>query len=138
MSQAKKSIASVFGTDSSLETEGIKLDYGDYGAVWVARAGGKNKAFSDAMERRLRPYRSGIQLGTVDNEVVEKITRECFAEFVVLDWDFVDENGEPIPYSPEKCAELFEQYPDFFNEIMQQAQRVVNFVRETREHDGKS
>lgn len=134
---ASKPISDIFGTNASLEVDGIWVDYGEHGRFRVARAGGKNKAFRNLMEKRLRPYRAAMSMGTMDDTVVERITRECFAEAVVLDWELVDGDEQPITFTREKCVELFEEYPDLFLDIMQQAQMVVNFVEETREADAK-
>lgn len=134
---ATKPIASFFKTSANLETEGIWIDYGDYGRFLVARAGGKNKAFRNLMDQRLRPYRSALKMGLVDDSVIEKITRESFAEAVVLDWELVDESNQPIPYSAEACSKLFEDCPDLFEDVLNQAQTVANFVEETRVEDAK-
>ena len=144
---ATKPLNGIFGTSASLETEGIWIDYGEYGRIKVARAGGKNKAFKNLMERSLRPYRSAMNMGTMDDAVLERITRENFAEAVVLDWDIVEEGpidettGKPtlvpVPFSREACVKIFEALPDLFLDIMQQAQTVVNFVEASREIDAK-
>lgn len=134
---AEKSIFDLFSTNVQFETDGIWIDYGSYGRVKIARAGGKNRAFRSLMERRLRPYRSAMNMGTMDEQVLERITRECFAETVVLDWEFLGPDGEPLPFSKEKCVELFEALPDFFTEVVNESQRVVNFVEQSREHDAK-
>lgn len=138
---ALKPIGAVFGTNASLETDGIWIDYGEYGKFKIARAGGKNQAFTNRMEREMRPYRAGIRMGTIDDGVIENISRRVFAETVVLDWEIADydESGEvvPVPFSVDKCVELFSKYPDLFRDILQQSQQVVNFVEETRAHDGK-
>lgn len=134
---AAKPISGIFGTNASLETDGIWVDYGEHGRFLVARAGGKNKAFRNLMEKRLRPYRAAMSMGTMDDSVVERITRECFAEAVVLNWELVDANGDAIEFTREKCVDLFEELPDLFIDIMQQAQMVVNFVEATRAEDAK-
>jgi len=139
---ASKPLNSLFGTSASLETDGIWIEYGEYGRFRCARAGGKNKAFRNLMERKLRPYRSAINMGTMDESILEKITHECFAEAVVLEWDIVEENdlGEivAIPFSREKCVELFKALPDLFEDLLKQTQTVINFVEESRADDAKS
>lgn len=135
---ATKSIEDLFLTDRTLETEGIEITYGDHGSFFVARAGGANKAFNTLMQKRLRPYRTAMQMGTMDDAVLEKIVRECFAEKVVLGWDIVDSEGKAIPFTKEKCVELFNKLPDLFADLMEQAQRVANFVQEQRNEDAKS
>ncbi len=132
-----KPISALFGTNASLETEGLWIDYGDYGRFLIARAGGANKKFKNLFERKIRPYRAAINMGTLDDAVAERIMRESFAEAVVIDWELVNEDGDPFPFSAEKCCEIFEENPDLFTDLQQQAQMVANFVKETRELDAK-
>ena len=135
---ATKSIEDLFKTDSSLETEGIEIKYGEHGSFFIARAGGANKAFNALMTKKLRPYRTAMQMGTMDDSVLESVVRECFAEKVVLGWDLVDSEGNAIPFSKQKCVELFNNLPDLFTDLMQESQRVANFVQSAREEDAKN
>ncbi len=134
---AQKPISALFGTNATLETEGIWIDYGDYGRFLIARAGGQNKKFRNLFEKKIRPYRAAINMGTLDDAVAERIMREAFAETVVLDWDLVDEDGDPYPFSAESCVSLLEENPDLFTDLQQQSQMVANFLQDTREADAK-
>ncbi len=134
---AVKPISALFGTNATLETEGIWIDYGDYGKFLVARAGGQNKKFRNLFEKKIRPYRAAINMGTLDDAVAERIMRESFAEAVVLEWDLVDADGKSVPFTVENCIELLESNPDLFTDLQQQSQMVANFIQDTREMDAK-
>lgn len=134
---ATKPLSGIFKTNATFETSGIWIDYGEYGRFRIARSGGENRAFRNLVQQRLRPYRAGINMGTIGDDVIESVMRECFAEAIVLDWEIVDEDGKPIPFSREKCIDVFKEYPDLFADIVQQSQLVVNFLDETRKADGK-
>jgi len=132
-----KPISSIFKTDPTLETKGIWVDYGESGRFLIARSGGRNRAFRNLMEQRIKPFRAAMNAGASSDEAVERTTRKVFSETVVLDWEQVDELGESIPFTPDACYKLFEELPDLFLDIMQQSQMIVNFVEETREADAK-
>ena len=134
---AQKPISALFGTNATLETDGIWIDYGDYGKFLIARAGGQNKKFRNMFEKKIRPYRAAINMGTLDDAVAERIMREAFAETVVLGWDLVGDDGEPFPFSVEHCITLLETNPDLFTDLQQQSQMVANFIQDTRELDAK-
>lgn len=134
-----KSIASLFRTDAALETEGINVDYGEYGSFKIARAGGKNQAFQNMMDRLMQPHRGQMRVsgGKIDDSIMESIMRKCFANTVILDWSLTDEEGQAIPFTPERCEQLLEDLPDLFLDLIKVAQDRTNFLAEVRAADAK-
>jgi len=131
-------IHSVFSTDQGLEKAGITIDYGDF-QVRIARAGGANKEFSKLLDRLTKPYRRAIDTGTIDLKIAERIEHEVYARSVILGWEGVtDSKDKPIKFTPEACMQLFEDLPDFFIDIRQQAQTVVLFRAEVQEGAAKN
>lgn len=143
MTEAKQSIYGAFLTDAALEKTGIWLDYGQF-RVRIGRQGGANKAFARILEARTKPYQRAIKTETIEPAMVEKIIREVFAEAVVLDWETKNEVGEwtkkiefkdgtsgnPIPAN---YVRVFEEIPDLFADIQEQATKVSNFRQAVRE-----
>lgn len=129
-----------YKSDETLESQGIVLNYGKDGKFIVARAGGANKKFAKALEARGRPYRRQIENGTVNNEVLENLLREVFVETVILGWEGVkdQQTGEDIPFSKENCLALFEQVPNLFVDLREQATLFANFRAESIEEDAKN
>lgn len=137
-----------FKTDEALETDGIWIEYGvtDTGQpirIKIARAGGRNTAFSKALERATRPYRKAIQTGTLDNKTADNLYKDVFAETVVLDWINVeDQDGQPMDFKKENVVKLFNDLPDLFNDLREQAANVALFREEVLEgalgNSGKS
>ena len=68
-----------FGSDKSLELDGILLNFGDF-RFRVARAGGTNHAFRRMLQARLKPYRFQMDNDTMDDSVSESVMRQCYAE----------------------------------------------------------
>lgn len=125
------SIFRQFQTSAKHETEGVWLDYGpDSGRVRVARAGGNNKNYLRAMEKLTRKYKRQLQLDVLSREVQEKIMREVTADTIVTDWEIKGHDGEPIPGDRASIVKTFEELPDFFNDVLTQAQNTALF----REH----
>lgn len=128
-----------FTTDNKLEREGILLEYGNASngqpiTIRVARAGGSNAQYQKRMEALVKPYRRQIQTETIDPKQVEKLIRQVYAETVVLGWENVeDADGKPMPFTRENCLKLFEDLPDLFADIQEQAQRAALYRTEIRE-----
>ena len=126
------SLYDAFKTDASAEQDGIILDFGDF-TVKIARAGGENKKFQKALRRRLDKHKRAIQFEALPEDVALRVLAECYADAVVLGWEnIVDEIGEEIPYSREKCVELLMELPEFFAAIRAEAEKVSNFLTAKR------
>ena len=135
------SLYKLFKTDENLETDGIWLEYGQTEKgepvrIKIARAGGHNSSFSKALEKATRPYRKAIQTGMLDNKTADKLYKEVFADTVVLDWINVEgPDGKPMEFKRENVLKLFEDLPDLFADLREQANHVALFRDEVREAD---
>lgn len=137
-----------FKTDEALETDGIWIEYGTTEAgqpirIKIARAGGRNTAFSKALERTTRPYRKAIQTGMLDNKTADNLYKDVFAETVVLDWINVEgPDGQLLEFKKENVVKLFNDLPDLFNDLREQAANAALFREEVLEgalgNSGKS
>ncbi len=135
---SSKSLYEIFQTDPKLEKDGIELAYGP--AVFViARAGGANEKFKRCMERKLRPYRSQINMNTMDDDVANRLLAEAYAESVILGWEGVtDREGITIEFTQEACVQLMVELPDLFSDLQTESQRVSNYNMEIRKVDAKT
>ena len=135
------SLYKLFKTNENLETDGIWLEYGQTEKgepvrIKIARAGGNNSAFSKALEKATRPYRKAIQTGMLDNKTADKLYKDVFADTVVLDWINVEgPDGKPMEFKRENVLKLFEDLPDLFADLREQANNVALFREEVREVD---
>ena len=135
------SLYKLFKTNENLETDGIWLEYGQTAdgkpiRIKIARAGGHNSAFSKALEKATRPYRKAIQTGMLDNKTADKLYKDVFADTVVLDWINVEgPDGKPMEFQRENVLKLFEDLPDLFADLREQANNVALFRDEVREAD---
>lgn len=138
------SLYSKFETDRSLEKQGIILDYGPNSKdqpiqIKIARAGGANDAYLKRMEAKAKPHRRQIQHETVERAVLESLVKEVYAETVVLSWEGVeDRDGKELPFSKENCIKLFNDLPELYADIQEQAQSAALFRLSVREADAKN
>ena len=130
------SLYSKFLMSEDAEQKGIELDYGEGTIIRVARAGGSNKRYQKALERVSRKYKRQLQLDILSTAESNAIMKEVFAETVVLSWEGVtDLEGKAIPFSKAACLKLFDDLPDLFNDVQEQASNQAIFREDIREAD---
>lgn len=138
------SLYAQFKTDKSIENDGVILEYGFNSKkkpieIRIARAGGANVRYSKLLESKIKPYRRQIQNDTLDNDVADKITKEVYAQAVVLGWSGVeDENNVEMEFNVANCVKLFTDLPDLWRDIQEQATKVALFRAEVLEADAKN
>ena len=126
------SIYSTFETDAASEADGIKLDFGDFSFV-VARAGGANKKFEQALKKRLDRYKRMIDFDALPEATARKAMIEVYAETVVLGWDGVTGPDEqPIAFSRDACVKLFTELPGLFDVVREESGKLSNFLAKNR------
>jgi hypothetical protein len=143
-----------FATDQTLETKGIVIDYGD-DRIRIARAGGGNKAFVRLLEAKTKPLRRAIAVGALDNDRSLVIMREIYADTIILGWEVnvgtmtipewksgirpsdagveAKDDNELLPVNKENILKVFNNLPDLFIDIQQQASAGALFRAEINE-----
>ena len=132
-----------FGTNKKKEDAGVWIDYGNYG-FQVRRLGSSNKRFVKMMETEMRPHKTLIKRNKMDDATADAISRKVFASTVLVNWRRaeVDKDGERTgwkigamltadgkdqAFTVDNAIELFEQLPDLFDELYQQATDFSTF-----------
>jgi hypothetical protein len=139
-------IYKMFGTDKELETDGIVLNYSDVFWLKVARAGGSNERYKQALTEVTKPYRRAIQTETLLPHMGEKLMRETAAKGLVLAWGsakFGDgkmpaSTGEAMDFTVENVIRFFEDLPDVFLDVQEQAGKAGLFRQAVLEADAKN
>lgn len=134
----------IFQTDEDLEVSGIWIDYGDF-RIKIASAGQGNKKYVRYAERALKPVRRAMQAGALSNERSLAIMSDIFAKTIVLDWQVKVEgawksgiegpNGEILPFNEDAVRQVFEDLPNLFIDIQEQANSIANFRKMEVEED---
>lgn len=135
------SIYNLYETDKKSEFDGVLVPVGKDKTgrdtlVRIARAGPSNPRYQRVLESKTKKYRRLIQNDLLDTSVADGVMMEVFAETVVLGWENMeDRDGNVLPYSRENCLRLFQELPDFFYDIREQATKSALFRREALEKE---
>jgi hypothetical protein len=134
-----------FQTDTSLESQGIWVDYGDF-RVRLARSGGGNKKFEKTMAALTAPYKRAIATETLSEDVSQKILMQGFVEAVILDWQVKDDESESgwkqgiedkdgsiMPFNAENVEKTLKALPDLYIDLRAQAGKATLFLKSLRE-----
>ncbi len=137
------------GTSASKEVEGVW--YSPWGPVSdgkpgfkLARAGGANKNYEQAVAQGIKPYNKMINIGmkTQDKETMEllrKITMDAFVRFCVKGWEnIVDSEEQTQPFSVENVRKLFEDLPMVFDDLFNFASDHTNYQDRDVELESKN
>jgi len=127
-----------FGTVKAMETEGFDLQFGPDTVVRIARAGGANVRYENAMRKHSEPYRRAIAAGTLDDDLAQKLWQRIYAESIVLGWSGVEIDDEPIPYTVDNAIRLFNELPEFWRIVREEATKLANFRQEDTAEMGKA
>jgi hypothetical protein len=131
-----------YATDKSAESTGVWIE--DSGAAFkLARMGGANIKFQRALTTAMKPYMREIQLGVIDDAVLEPVMRKVFIDTILLDWRWTDtqEDGTavvheheipgaddlPVAYNADNAVKLFADLPDLYARLRTEAQSYANY-----------
>ena len=130
----------LFKTSPKAEAEGVELDYGDFW-IKVTRAGATNARFKRLFDKAMKPHRRAVANDTMNNDVAERITREVWAESIVLGWGsklgdgLMPYQGEALPFNVPNCIRLFDELPDLFIDVREQSMKLGLFQDDEQETD---
>lgn len=133
-----------FKSDEKKENEGIDITYGPNDdktipTFRILRRGPSNQRYVKTLENESKPYRRLLELGALDNKIQEKIMRRVFCSSILMGWENVqDEKGKIIPFNFENAVQLFEELPELYYDLSEQAGKLSSFRAETLESDAKN
>lgn len=140
-----------FDTDKNLEMKGVWIDYGSF-RVLLARAGGANKKYLSYSEKKTKPLRRAMEVGTLGEDRSRSILYDIFAQTVVLAWEISkgtdDETGETIwesgihakdgsiiEFNKANVISTFNLLPNLFFDLQSSAQSTAIYRKEDMEDD---
>ena len=135
-----------FKTNAEKESEGVEIEFNeaanDDGSVptfTISRMGKSNKRYTKALEAATRPYRRQIELGTMKNEVAEEIFLNVFVDTVLKGWKNVrDEKGGELPFGKQSAVKLFQDLPEVYERLQEEAKQSANFRDLALEDEAKN
>jgi len=127
-----------FLTDKSKEKDGVWVDADEGLRLKIRRSG--NPDYNNFIRERSKGLGRALRHSAKGIEELSKVTKQGASKFVLVGWENLeDENGNAIPFSPEKALEIFELSQDFFEMVMEFANDRQNFsVEELKAASGNS
>lgn len=126
--------------DPQAEVEGVWIDFDGFPGVRLKIARNNNLKHRRWMQEEMRPMLR--RYGGADKiplEEMESISRKGRAQFILLDWDGVDEEeGKPLPYSYEKGLEYLSTMPDLDEFVASKSLEFENFRAKQVEDEQKN
>ena len=96
-------------------------------SLTVRQAGGHNRSFAFGVSE-LAGRMNGELAGLDEDEKTYRVNRRLAAERLVSGWSgFVDENAEPLEFSPEAVEELFNRAPQILDQVLALAMDADRF-----------
>jgi hypothetical protein len=103
----------------------------------LASMGKANRAYTKALDKATKPYRSNIN--GMGNDLAESIFMKVFVATVLKDWQNVQQkDGSAIPFSEPNAIELFKKLPRLYDDLQEKAKSVELFKAEEQEADAKN
>lgn len=145
------SLSNQFATDSAKEVEGVVIQYGQNadGSIpgfHISRMSRANVRYTKALEVATRPYRRQIELGTLANDVAERVFTGVFVDSVLKGWENValsDVTGDAkdtghAPFNRANALALFARLPELYEDLQNQAKSAAMFKDEQQEEEAKN
>lgn len=129
MSDTKRpTVFDMFSTDRDAEENG----------KWIVLAPGvemKIRRFKSRHTTRVRealekPFERLRKNGALPQDTMEKIVHQVLCESTVVDWRgeaLIDQNGNPMPFSPQAVDDLLTALPELRDEVTSHALRMDNY-----------
>lgn len=130
---------------SSVKADPVKAESG----VWVDYEAGirlkiarmNNPAFEAFVRAKQRPKIRGFRANKATDDELNELTREAVARHVLVGWENVeDDDGNLIPYSPEKSLEFLKDpaLSDLYQFVVLQASDAAAYRAEATEEAVKN
>lgn len=123
-------------TDPDLEKDGVEVEIGEDAFITVRRS--NNKKFVQLLTTLRKPHEQRIQRGTMDQKVLDGLTRKAVAREVIIGWRGIKLDGKSIKFSPEKAEEMMKRFEDFQEDILTAANTRETFRRQVVEENAKN
>lgn len=104
-----------FDVNDALSVEGTWVPISKDARLRIARM--NNEKYREFVKKKLKPYRSAMRAGTLDDELMTEIVVQGMARHILLDWEGMKEKGVLTPYSID-TAERWLRSKEPFRELV--------------------
>ena len=115
-----------YSVDTTLENEGVWVDFGDDIMVKVTRENtDEAQKYRQKIMHKYRTHRK------VPDEILTDLATKVLAHVLVKDWKGItDEKGKEMPFTPENAYKIFSEYKDFRDDVSSATQEREFFKQE--------
>lgn len=105
-----------FDVNDELSIAGQWVPIGKGAKLRIARL--NNEKYRDFIKLKMKPYRSAMRAGTVDEDLTTEVVVQAMARHILLDWEGLTEKGSAVVYTVEKAEELLRDKEPFRDLVM--------------------
>lgn len=120
-----------FKTDEQKEVDGVWVPLSATAKIKVARMG--NPRYRECIKRKSAPYRQAGLANEIPSEVYQQLVREAVAETILVDWQGITADGQPVPYMKETALKFCTELKDFYNLVLSAADSMETFRVQAQE-----
>ncbi len=125
-----------YATNPVLEEEGTWVQIGPGARLLVARLG--NNRYRTAFKRLSKPHQAQLDRGALPDEIQEQILVKAMSETILLGWEGLEENGQPLPYSKDAALRLLGELKDFREDVLTIARQAEGYRLQQLEEETKN
>lgn len=123
----KTNLDADFKTNSAYEKDGVDIVIREGLSFRVRRFNAQNPRVKAAMAAYYKPYARQVELGTLDQSIVDDITRKLFVDVCLASWEGVEIDGKEAEFDKETALNLFRHLPDLFDTLWRAANNMDNY-----------
>jgi len=117
-----------YETNKDAERNGVWIEEVGGARFQVSRMGGANSRYQKALAAAMKPYMREIQLGMVDNDMLEPVMRKVFIDTILIGWEGVKNRlDETVDFTKANAEVLFTDLPDLYARLRDSASNYTNF-----------
>lgn len=145
------SLRNQFETNKSKESDGVAIVFGQNSdgtnpTFIISRMSRANQKYTKTLEAVTRPYRRQMDLGTLSNDIAEKLFLEVFVKTILKDWQNIslsdvtgnaDDEGY-APFTIENATKLMTALPELYDDLQAQAKSAALFKDESVSTESKN
>ncbi len=124
-------IVKQFAVDNEKAAHGVWVPISQDARLKIARTNNPN--FRRVFRKLIAPYTAAIRTNSLSDDLDEKIMVQAMAETILVDWQGITENGEPVPYTVEKAKEYLMHEP--FREMVSTFSRDLELFKQAQDEE---
>jgi len=125
-------------TDVAKQNDGTWVDFLMGIRLKIARS--RNPKYNELMRKLTENMRIDMREGKFDNTEFNNVLIKVRAETILLDWENIDEDDKPVPYSVEKAVEYFSnpELNDFYTFVVAVSESADAYKKDLVEDSEKN